>query len=84
MGVFADSDSSIAASLIKHASLGIVEYSNGGTPFGVAANSISQLAFADPSTAKTFTFKNLTSESIVTADLASAGIVPQDFTIQIV
>jgi hypothetical protein len=84
IGVLGDTDSSIAASLVKHASLGIVQYNNNGQHFGIAGNSIAQLTFADPSTTKSYTFRNLISQAVVTADIAGTGIVPQDFTIQIV
>ncbi|HWE01725.1 MAG TPA: fibronectin type III domain-containing protein [Tepidisphaeraceae bacterium] len=77
-------DSSIAATAIKKASLGDVQFSNGGAPFGVAAMSVNSLTFIDPSTGKSVALNKLSSESLVTADLAAKGVSPQDFVIRIV
>ncbi|HZK80702.1 MAG TPA: hypothetical protein VFC46_06530, partial [Humisphaera sp.] len=77
-------DSTIAAGTIKKASLGGVQYSNGGMSFGVGAQGVNSLTFADPTSGKSATFNRVTSESIVAADLAAKGISPQDFVIRIV
>ena len=79
-GVFSDTNSSIAASQIGQLNLGRVQFANGGTPFGVQAVSIKSLTAAGPSTSA-FTFRNLTSQAIVSADFAAKKIDPQDFTI---
>ncbi|HWE04593.1 MAG TPA: Ig-like domain-containing protein [Tepidisphaeraceae bacterium] len=79
---FADSD--ISAATIKKLSLGAIQFANNGAPFGVAAMDIASITSVDPSTGKSFTFKKLTSEDIVTADLTAKAIVPQDFVLRIV
>ena len=79
---FAGSD--IAAATIKRLSLATVQFGNNGSPFGVAAVDIGSITAVNPTTGKSFTFRKLTSEDIVTADLSAKGISPQDFVLRIV
>jgi fibronectin type 3 domain-containing protein len=83
-GVFSDVNSSIAASHINHLTLGMVQFNNGGTPFGVEANVVHVLAAVDPTTGKPFTLTGLTSASAVHDVLLKKGIQPGDFAIQII
>ncbi|MDB5292582.1 MAG: hypothetical protein JWL69_3823, partial [Phycisphaerales bacterium] len=77
-------NSAIAAAQIRSATLGKVQFANGGAPFGIAAHNIASLTATDASTGKTFTLKKLSTEAAVMAQLAAKGITPQDFTIKIV
>jgi fibronectin type 3 domain-containing protein len=76
--------SSIAASLIKHVALGNVQFSNSAVPFGVVAQDIVSLSLVDPTSGRNDTFTKLTSQDVVTADLAAKGLSTQDFVIRIV
>jgi hypothetical protein len=82
-GVFSDTNSSIAAMHISRLNLGNIQFSNGGTPFGIQALSINLLTAANPSV-KPFAFHNLTSQAVVDADFAARNIIPDNFQIEII
>jgi peptidyl-prolyl cis-trans isomerase A (cyclophilin A) len=73
----------LAAADLGKLSLGFVTLDNSGTPFGLAAQQISALTAKVNLTTK-LNLKNVTSQSQVTAALASAGITPVDFDVEII
>jgi fibronectin type 3 domain-containing protein len=82
-GVNSFVNSNLAASTIRHLSLGAVQFNNGGKAFGIEASLINLLSATDPSTGKAFAFATLNSNSQVAGDFAAKGITPQDFNIVI-
>jgi hypothetical protein len=64
-------------------SLGTIQVDNGGTPFGVAANTIGAIAGSIPAQGKTFVLTSLNSATTVAAQVAARKLTLQDFTIQI-
>jgi hypothetical protein len=77
-------NSFIAAYRINALSLGSIQTSNGGSPFGVTAHSIGTLAGTVRTTSQSFVLTNLNSAAAVTSALAARKLNLADFTIQIV
>jgi cyclophilin family peptidyl-prolyl cis-trans isomerase len=76
------SNSVIGGGTLSHVNLAAVTSSNGGTPFGLAADGIISLtAVVD---GKRLTLARVTSATQVTAGLTKAGITPNDLVIRIV
>lgn len=82
-GITSDVNSSIAADQLNNLSLGVVQFANNGTPFGVAAQFINSIAFTESSTGKSFVLRKLNDPNAVAGLLSSKGITPQDFALRI-
>jgi hypothetical protein len=79
-GIISFVNSVIAAPTITRASLGTINFNNGGIPMGLAAHSIGSLTGADAATNRSFSLR----KPAGTGALAALGINPQDFVIQII
>jgi FG-GAP-like repeat len=79
-GVIGFANSVIAASTIRQASLGNIDFANNGQPFGIAAHVLKEVDGADASTRRPFTLHNPTG----TAALIALGFNPQDFVLLII
>ena len=75
-------NSNVAAQALGKMSLGTVTLANGGTVFGVAAHTITNLSVS--AGGKKLNLHKVTSEAQITAALAAAALAPQDFVIQVV
>ena len=64
--------------------LGGVLLSNGGVPFGLAANKYNSLSFVAGATGKTLNLNNINSQNQVTNAVSKVGVNLQDFVIRVV
>lgn len=83
-GTISFANSYVAAHNLGSINLGGVLLSNGGTPFGLAANKYNSLSFVAGASGKTITVNNVTSQSKVTNAFSKAGVDPQDFQAKVV
>jgi hypothetical protein len=83
-GAASYTDSSIAASRIGRLILGGVQPTNGGTPFGIAADQLSLLQATDAATGKQLKLNKLTAATPLATLLNAQGFNPQDLVIRLV
>jgi glucose/arabinose dehydrogenase len=76
-------NSAVAAAELGNISLGVVQWSNAGAAFGVAAHTINALTVTDATIRKSVTVHKLADNTTFTVALAAKGINPQDFTARI-
>ncbi|HSZ59431.1 MAG TPA: hypothetical protein VK797_27555 [Tepidisphaeraceae bacterium] len=74
----------VSAHNLGSLALGGVLLSNGGVPFGLAANKYNSLSFVAGATGKTLNLNNINSQNQVTNAVSKAGVNLQDFVIRVV
>lgn len=82
LATFINSD--IAAAQIQTANLGNVQFSNGGTKFGLAAHLIKSVTIGDPTTNKSVGVHNITTSATVSTALTAKGINVGDLVVNII
>lgn len=82
LATFINSD--VAAAQIQNANLGNVQFSNGGTKFGLAAHLIKSVTIGDPTTNKSVGVHTITSSAVVSTALTAKGINAGDLVVNII
>lgn len=82
LATFINSD--VAAAQIQNANLGNVQFSNGGTQFGLAGHLIKSVTVGDPTTNKSVGVHNITSSTSVSTALTAKGISAGDLVVNII